>query len=95
MTPDLARLASALELNATEPHSSFVIRCNLRHHKKGEVLYQEQGRLRSSDASGASGRGLHSSTFRLHVSTLCGYVVWSHKVSVTKTAQVELRSGRV
>ena len=41
-----------------------------------------------------AGRGLHSSTFRLDVSTLCGYIVWSHTVSVTKTAQVELRSGQ-
>jgi len=37
-------------------------------------------------------RGIHSSTFRLDVSTLCG-ICWV--VSVRKAAQVELRSGRV
>jgi len=36
-------------------------------------------------------RDLHSSTFRLDVSTFC---VVDLVVSVTKTAQVELRSGR-
>ena len=30
------------------------------------------------------GKGLHSSTFRLDVSTLCRYIVWSHTLSVTK-----------
>jgi len=37
-------------------------------------------------------RGLHSSTFRLDVSTNCGVRLM---ISVTKTAQVELRIGRV
>jgi hypothetical protein len=42
-----------------------------------------------------SGRGLHSSTSRLIVITFVGYAGWFHVVSVTKTAQVALRSGRV
>jgi hypothetical protein len=43
----------------------------------------------------AGGRDLHSSTVRLVVSTFVGYARWLHGISVTKTAQVELRSGRV
>jgi hypothetical protein len=50
-------------------------------------------------------RGLHSSTFRLNVSTCCG-IRWVHAFApvlsdrkiwgaVTKTAQVELKNGRV
>ena len=42
-----------------------------------------------------SGRGLHSCTYRLDMSTFCGmsWVVWV--VSETKAAQVEQISGRV
>jgi len=58
---------------------------------------------------GLNGRGLHSSTFRLNVSIFCG-IRWVHDFpsvyspglldrgtpgGVTKTAQVELKSGRV
>jgi len=39
------------------------------------------------------GRGLHSSTFRLIVNTFEGHDGGFHGVSVTKTAQLELRSG--
>ena len=43
-----------------------------------------------------SGRGLHSSTFRLIISAFCGirWVVHGRDL-VTQAAQVELRSGRV
>jgi hypothetical protein len=40
-------------------------------------------------------RGVHSSTSWLIVSTFVGNAGWSHGVLVTKTAQVELRSGLV
>jgi len=40
-------------------------------------------------------RGLHSSTIQLNVSTFMVYVGWFHGVLVTKTAQDELKSGRV
>ena len=40
-------------------------------------------------------RGLHSSTFRLIVSTFVGHAGWFHGSSVIKMAQVELRSVRV
>ena len=43
----------------------------------------------------ARGRGLHSSTFQLVVSTLCGIREMYWVVSVPKTAGVELRCGRV
>jgi hypothetical protein len=48
-----------------------------------------------SNALQVPGKGLHSSTFRNDETTLRGiwYVHWA--VSVTKMAQVELRSGRV
>jgi len=37
-------------------------------------------------------RGLHSSTFRLNISTVCGICL---VIPVPNTAQAELRSGRV
>ena len=46
-------------------------------------------------ASGPNSRDLHSSTVRLDVSIHCGIRWVQCVVSVTKTAQVELRSGRV
>jgi len=41
---------------------------------------------------GTPGRGLHSSTFQLNLSTFCAVDL---VFSVAKTAQVELSSGRV
>jgi len=41
------------------------------------------------------GRGLHSSTFQLNVSSFCPMWWGALLVSVTKTAQVEQRCGRV
>jgi hypothetical protein len=52
---------------------------------------QDPGASGGADQCGPS-RGLHSSTFRLDMSTFCGVRCVN---SVTKTAQVELRSGRV
>ena len=46
----------------------------------------------SAGPGGTHGRGLHSSTFQLSVSTFCG-IRWIDKV--TKTAQVEPTIGRV
>jgi len=62
-----------------------------------DVAHHVQPELRGhvEEAPRRVGRGLHSSTFRLKVSTLCGYIVWSLTVPVTRTAQVELRGGRV
>jgi hypothetical protein len=42
-----------------------------------------------------TGRSLHSSTFLLEVSNLVWYVARVQLASVTRMAQVELRSGRV
>ena len=42
-----------------------------------------------------TGRRLHSSTFQLNVSTFCPMWWFTLLVSVTKTAQVEHRCGRV
>jgi hypothetical protein len=44
---------------------------------------------------GAWGRGLHSSTSQLHMSTFEGYSGCFHEVPLTKMAQDELGSGRV
>jgi predicted acylesterase/phospholipase RssA len=44
---------------------------------------------------GVSGRGLHSSTFQLNVSIFFPMQWGALLISVTKTAQVEQRCGRV
>jgi hypothetical protein len=49
----------------------------------------------AAGSPGRAVRGLQSSTFRLHLRTFCGIRGVYQAVSVTKTSQVELRSGRV
>jgi hypothetical protein len=51
---------------------------------------QAVGRVQQRHGRGAG--AVHSSTFRLNLSAFCGI---RGVVSVTKTAQVELKSGRV
>ena len=48
-------------------------------------------KVRLAESSKHSNRGFHLSSFRLHVSTFCRILFM---VSVSKTAQVELKSGR-
>ena len=60
--------------------------------RRGAGRLPHARRLRA--AAQAAGRGFHSSTFRLNVSTF-GAKCWVlFMVSVMKTAQVELESGR-
>ena len=86
------------------------------NRNEGTPLHGGRGDRGVGHANGAAGRGLHSSTFRLNVSALCGIGVhfgglsgifrWCPVgvrgyegvfmvYSVSETAQVELKTGRV
>ena len=78
--------------------SSNVNECKPLVHGAGAAQQPAAVRVRGvvrHDGRGAGGRGLHSSTLQLNVSTFCPNVVGCLLVSVTKTAQVEQRCGRV
>jgi len=90
-----------LKLNCDIPLSNFAFKFNLRRYTEVLEVWSRRRRRQAGEGAalralhGHPGRGLHSSTFRLIISTFCGIRWVVHGVSVTKTAQVELRSGRV
>ena len=70
-----------MNLKYDEPPSNLAFISNLRHHTTEPaagmflVPVTVLAVLAASLAPALRGRGLHSSTFRLDVSTLCGYIV--------------------
>jgi len=68
MKPMLKALASVLlKRRCDGPLSNFAFYFNLRRYTLGPV-----GGAGAAAAGKVRGRGLHSSTFRLNVSTFCG-----------------------
>jgi hypothetical protein len=105
MTPNLVDLGwtcTALPGEASPPdaldeaHRVPHVRHRLTRHLIGRVRALVGGSLRTSTREPRleQGRGLHSSTLQLYVSTFRGNVGWS-LVTVTKTSQVVQKSGRV
>jgi len=84
-----------LKLKYEEPLSDFGFKFNLRRYTEVEGTMEAVcGRVKARRVFGKlaflsledeSGRGLHSSTFRLIVSTFVRYAGWFHCVSLKKT----------
>jgi len=83
----------------TEPRDHFLLVVGSerggRHAGLDPPLEVRPALLADRRADGPHDRGLHSSSFRLIISAFCGTRWVVHGNLVTKTAQVELRSGRV
>jgi hypothetical protein len=69
-----------MKLQHDEPLSTFPFKSNLRRYKTVQDAVGRVKELEEEAWAVGGGRGLHSSTFRLIVSTFEGYAGWFHGV---------------